>query len=83
MHVVHRDYKKGNKWIAEQRYFVNENKKYFEFKEEFAEFIFNPKELEKALKKIGFKIERIHGQRFGGKFEENNSRRRFYICRKL
>lgn len=82
MHVVYRDYKKGNKWIAEEKCFVNENEKYFEFEEKFAEFIFNPKELEKVLKDIGFKIDTMYGERSGETFDKNKSRRRFYICSK-
>ncbi|MAG48081.1 hypothetical protein CL617_05745 [archaeon] len=82
MHVVYRDYKKENKWIAEEKCFVNENGKYFEFEEKFAELIFNPNKLEKELKKIGFNIEVMYGGRSGENFNKNRSRRRFYICKK-
>lgn len=82
MHIVYRDYKKGNKLIAEQKCFVNENGKYFEFEEKFAEYIFNPNELEKSLKKIGFKTEVMYGNRSGEVFNKNKSSRRFYICKK-
>jgi len=80
--TVYRDYKKGNKWITEWFSFIKKGKSFFQFKEHYEELIYSPKKLEETLKKSGFQILNLHGSRTGGKFDPNQSYRRFYVCRK-
>ena len=80
--LIFHDYKKDNKWISEWHGFVKQGNKLSQFKEYYEELIFFPSKVEKSLKKHGFKILAVFGSRRGGKFNPNNSWRRFYLCQK-
>lgn len=81
--VIFRHNKQGKKWIEEWDGFVKQGKKLSQFKEYYEELIYSPKEIEKSLKKNNFEILKIFGSRSGGKFNPDNSWRRFYICQKI
>ena len=80
--VVFRHRKNGNKWIEEWDGFVKQGNKLSQFKEYYEEFIYSPQAIEKSLKNHGFKILKVFGSRRGGKFNPDNSWRRFYLCQK-
>jgi ubiquinone/menaquinone biosynthesis C-methylase UbiE len=80
--VTFKDYKKGNKWVSEWHGFIKQGKKHSKFKEIYAELIYNPKTLEKTLKKQGFTLLQLYGSRRGGTFDQNKSYRRVYICQR-
>ena len=81
--TIYRDYKKGNKWVTDWFGFVKKGKNFFQFREHYEELIYSPKKLEKSLKKNGFKIIKVYGNRQGGNFDSNKSFRRFYLCQKI
>lgn len=81
--VIFRDYQKKNKWVAEWCGFVKRGNKFIQFKEHYEELIYSPKIVEKSLKNHGFRILNVFGSRRGGKFNPNNSWRRFYLCQKV
>jgi|TARA_B100000315_G_scaffold118812_1_gene108868 ubiquinone/menaquinone biosynthesis C-methylase UbiE len=80
--VIFRDYKKNDKWIAEWYGFVKQGNKFSQFKEYYEELIYSPQAIEKSLKNHGFRILKVFGSRKGGKFNPDNSWRRFYLCQK-
>jgi hypothetical protein len=82
LEIVFNDYKKGNKWVSVWNGSIKKGRSSKEFREHYEELIYSPKELEKYLKNVGFKIIDVFGSRRGGKFNINKSWRRFYICQK-
>ena len=80
--VIFRDHKKNDKWIAEWFGFVKQRNRFSQFKEYYEELIYIPQAVEKSLKNHGFKILNVFGSRRGGKFDSDNSWRRFYLCQK-
>ena len=83
LEVIFRDYKKNNKWVSEWFGFVKQKNNFSNFHEYYEELIYSPKELEKSLKNLGFKIIKVFGSRRGGTFDKNKSYRRFYVCQKF
>lgn len=75
-------YKKRNEWIEEWYGILKKDKIISKFKNKWKEFIYSPKEMGIALKKIGFKIVKIYGSMKGTYFDKHESYRRVYICQK-
>jgi len=84
MEVTFRDYKKGNKWISDWKGVVKiKGKKDEKFSEYYEELIYSVREMERLIKKNGFKILKVYGSRRGSKFDSHKSWRRFYVLKKV